>query len=460
MPAKKESYILTQKRKRDFAAAEKNLLADIAKNEFDRNFGANFIDKYCTHFCQFISEEYGIDLPAYLPEAMRHLLENIDENAQKKGAIVRGRYFEKTQAKKRWKNSCYHFISFFGNKYPLFKSKKELNSLDALVEIENPFFARVTTGFDELAGERRKKVFKIKPKEGIFTYNVLRQHIFKKCAGVQIKKRRLGSWNGICLPGDKDGKTLHISNHTRGNYFIFLFDKGEHHIFNLFGDEAEYNLPKDTFSKTNIKRRNAYLAKKAAVFDKGKFIADARSYFIEEWKEHHTEWGNERMVIIEGDVYRNVKKRGSISFRLENGKTMIYVSIDLAGKDIKASFKGPVVLFYEGDKLVNSYEAEHPVGFECRKMRPISESMEYLRIKNVNFKQPAIFFETNQKGFNIPIGLIKTTASEDLEHKTCALLGHVKKDTSLSDFEVLVLDEKRKLKIVPLYKSDVSPAAS
>jgi len=126
----------------------------------------------------------------------------------------------------------------------------------------------------------------------------------------------------------------------------------------------------------------------------------------------------------------------------EDGKkNIIMVSKRYKKKPIISKFQGQYVFFYdEQETPVNAHRVRN-LGFECGRLRPVPQNIEYIRLKNINLQRLDITFYTTDRICIFRPSSILETAGMDLEGKTCALMCHNKGHGYHDDFYLLVRTE-------------------
>ena len=426
--------------------AERKLLEKLQRDE-------EFCEKYCANLHQTIIHLHGLDVSNRIVPCLEYLLSRKDaDETDKKGILFSGKYKTKTFVVNSGKHK-YHHVFIAGNKYYLaVPSKESSKSIDCIVELyskrdeENIL---VTTGFDEIHGEQRNRTFQIRTENNFLSYTILKNQLFNNCSGVEI--RSISKSRRIQLP---NGRGRLVDRKTKGDYVIFIFERGKYHLFNLFGEKVENCLPRGEIQKEKCRKKISRLESEYADFDREKFIRDSRDYLIKQWAENSSEWGRDgRSIIIEGASYVYVQKAGSICFQHitnDKEKGVIHVGKDFKGKRVKSIFRGPIVFFGENDKKINAYAPNHPIGFECRRVE--QPNTEYLRVKDITNLKGDVSFENSKKRVVIKKSKIAAAAGMNLEGITCALMAHVKKNFSEKDIELLMITKEGEIiskKIVP-----------
>lgn len=416
--------------------AERKLLEKLQRDK-------EFCAEYCANLHQTIIHHHELNVSNRIVPCLEYLISNLDSlNPQKRGVLVEGKYLARTTASKSGKNT-YHNICVAGKKYPLdIPPKLNSQSIDAIVDInpnEDQGNIFVTTQFAEVYGGKQKRRSAIKLENNFVPYENLTTLLFNNCSGVEI--RYIGKSRRIKLP---DGKSRKVDRKTQGNYAIFIFNRGEYQLFNLFGEKIDNCNSKGMIQQEKCQIKINRLEKDSADFDKEEFIEEARQYLINQWKENRAEWGRDgRCMVIEGESYVHVQRSGNIFFghlTNSNEREQIHVGKTSKGKDVKAVFRGPVVFFNDQEKIINAYSPNHPVGFECRRVE--APKTEYLRIKDISNLRVDISFESAKNRVVLKKNKIAAAAGIDLEGRACALIGHVRKRFSEKDIELLMLTDE------------------
>jgi len=367
---------------------ERKILKDLKTNDRKRRM-------FCTQIYQDLVWD-GIDLPDSVIPALEYLLEHVNlRHPKRKGVIVSGSFIKEAHRHTKFTSNgtkrAQYVLVISGRTYYV----RSINFKRGVLKM---IYSEVEINLDHavISGECQGKEYRriIKPEKGVFIYDRLTQFYYERCVSVEI--RQLDAHRRVSFACRKK----RVSKDDRGSFVILVHDEGETYMYNLFGEMVFTSLSKQEVKKKQTLAKTLALKEESNGFNKEDYIGKVKDYLISRWREKPKDFEKEgRMILIEGSLDRRLDYDGRFLFEFFQGKKkkqVINVGTHYKKKDCHAEFIGPYVFLYCDRSLVNGHKTDH-IGFECKRLRPVPNDMEYIRIKNIGPKQ--IYFYAGDKRY-------------------------------------------------------------